>query len=103
MKGEGDSGGSVFDEEETGEYVEHAKEHVPLPEDQPWNAAANQAQEQPVHVEGTVPAVATAAMPYGAIPAQHYDPYSGQTNPHMAGAHASPYAAPPGVGFEYHQ
>ncbi|MBT6972565.1 MAG: hypothetical protein HOA04_05620 [Euryarchaeota archaeon] len=103
MKGEGDSGGSVFDEEESGEYVEHAKEHVPLPEDQPWNGAAEQAQEQPVHVEGIAPAVATAAMPYGAIPAQHYDPYSGQTNPHMAGAHASPYAAPPGVGFEYHQ
>jgi hypothetical protein len=102
-KGEGDSGGSVFDEEESGEYVEHAKEHVPLPEDQPWNGAAEQAQEQPVHVEGIAPAVATAAMPYGAIPAQHYDPYSGQTNPHMAGAHASPYAAPPGVGFEYHQ
>jgi hypothetical protein len=103
MKGEGDSGGSVFDEEESGEYVEHAKEHVPLPEDQPWNGAAEQAQEQPVHVEGIAPAVATAAMPYGTIPAQHYDPYSGQTNPHMAGAHASPYAAPPGVGFEYHQ
>ena len=103
MKGEGDSGGSVFDEEESDEYVEQTKEHVPLPDDQPWEVAAEQAQEQPAYVEGMAPAVASAAMPYGTIPAQHYDPYSGQTNPNMAGAQASPYVAPPGAGFEYHQ
>jgi hypothetical protein len=103
MKGEGDSGGSVFDEEESGEYVEETKAHVALPEDQTWKTAEDQAQEQPAYVEGMMPAVASAAMPYGTIPAQHYDPYSGQTNPHMAGAQASPYVAPPGTGLEYHQ
>jgi len=103
MKGDGDSGGSVFDEEESEEYVDQTKEHVPLPESQPWNATGDQAQEQPAYVEGMRPAVASAVMPYGAIPGQHYDPYSGQTNPHMIGVQASPYVAPPGAGLEYHQ
>jgi len=103
MKGDGDSGDSVFDEEESGEYVEETKAHVPLPEDQPWETRGDQAQEQPAYVEGMRPVVASEAMPYGVIPAQHYDPYSGQTNPHMVGVQASPYVAPTGAGLEYHQ